>query len=217
MAKLAPAQTRFDWKKVLSALKNVLYVLLLLLCAFLLVLVVWLSVDKFIIQSPIPSFAGYSLLSVESGSMEGDMEDSIDEKDLILIRKSSNYMIGETITYLRPSDHVPTTHRIIDYEEVNGKREYITRGDANGSSKDATVTEDMIFGKVVFIFKGVGEFREFITEGGGYVFLITFAIILIAGTTAYKMLDKKGNPHSQSDNPKEKTQTEHDTQVNKEE
>ena len=30
MAKLAPAQTRFDWKKVLSALKNVLYVLLLL-------------------------------------------------------------------------------------------------------------------------------------------------------------------------------------------
>ena len=193
MRKTTPTQTRVDWKKMLSIFKNVLYVLLLLLCVFLFVVVVWLSVDKFIVKSPIPSFAGYSLLSVESGSMEGDAEDSINEKDLILIHQSREYMIGETITYLRPSDSVPTTHRIIDYHEINGTREYITRGDANGSAKDEGVTEDMIFGKVVFIFRGVGIFREFITEGGGYVFLISFAVILAAGIFFVKMVDKKDN------------------------
>ena len=193
MRKTTPTQTRVDWKKMLSILKDVLFVLLLLLCAFLIVVVVWLSVDKFIVKSPIPSFAGYSLLSVESGSMEGDAEDSISEKDLILIHRSREYMIGETITYLRPSDSVPTTHRIIDYHEINGTREYITRGDANGSAKDKGVTEDMIFGKVVFIFRGVGVFREFITDGGGYVFLISFAVILAAGIFFVKMVDKKEN------------------------
>lgn len=193
MRKTTPTQTRVDWKKMLSIFKNVLYVLLLLLCVFLFVVVVWLSVDKFIVKSPIPSFAGYSLLSVESGSMEGDAEDSINEKDLILIHRSREYMIGETITYLRPSDSVPTTHRIIDYHEINGTREYITRGDANGSAKDEGVTEDMIFGKVVFIFRGVGVFREFITEGRGYAFLISFALILAAGIFFVKMVDKKEN------------------------
>ena len=199
MRKTAPTQKRLDWKKMLSVLKDVLSVLLLLLCVFLIVVVVWLSVDKFIVKSPIPSFAGYSLLSVESGSMEGDAEDSISEKDLILIHQSREYMIGETITYLRPSDSVPTTHRIIDYHEINGAREYITRGDANGSTKDEGVTEDMIFCKVVFIFKGVGVFREFITEGGGYVFLISFALILAAGIFFVKMLDKKEGPRKRTE------------------
>ena len=210
MRRIAPKPLRLDWKKVLSALKNVFYVLLLLLCAFLFVVVIWLSIDKFIVKSPIPSFAGYSLLSVESGSMEGDMEDSIDEKDLILIRKSKDYQIGETITYLRPSDHVPTTHRIIGFDDANGTREYITRGDANGLSQDANVTEDMIFGKVVFVFSGVGVFREFVTEGGGYVFLITFAVILIAGIFLWKMVEQKEQTSNATETPKEDASKQND-------
>lgn len=203
MRKEAPKQMRFEWKKVLPILQKVLYVLLLLLCAFLLVVVVWLAVDKFIVKSPIPSFAGYSLLSVESGSMEGDAEDSIAKKDLILIHKSKDYQIGDTITYLRPSDKVPTTHRIIGFDDTNGEREYITRGDANGLSQDANVTKDMIFGEVVFIFGGVGLFRSFITEGGGYVFLITFAVILIVGIVLWKMVEQKEQTPNATETPKE--------------
>lgn len=210
MRKEAPKQLRVEWKKVLSILQKVLYVLLLLLCAFLLVVVVWLAVDKFIVKSPIPSFAGYSLLSVESGSMEGDAEDSIAKKDLILIRKSKDYQIGETITYLRPSDKVPTTHRIIGFDDTNGEREYITRGDANGLSQDANVTEDMIFGEVVFIFGGVGLFRSFLTEGGGYVFLITFAVILIAGIFLWKMVEQKEQTSNAAETPKEDASKQND-------
>ena len=203
MRKEAPKPIRFEWKKVLSILQKVLYVLLLLLCAFLLVVVVWLAVDKFIVKSPIPSFAGYSLLSVESGSMEGDAADSIAKKDLILIRKSKDYQIGDTVTYLRPEDKVPTTHRIIGFDDTNGEREYITRGDANGLSQDANVTKDMIFGKVVVIFGGVGLFRSFITEGGGYVFLITFAVILIVGIVLWKMVEQKEQTSNATETPKE--------------
>ena len=211
MRKEAPKQIRFEWKKVLSILQKVLYVLLLLLCAFLLVVVVWLAVDKFIVKSPIPSFAGYSLLSVESGSMEGDAADSIAKKDLILIRKSKDYQIGDTVTYLRPEDKVPTTHRIIGFDDTNGEREYITRGDANGLSQDANVTKDMIFGEVVFIFGGVGLFRSFITEGGGYVFLITFAVILIAGIVLWRMVEQKEQTPNATETPKEDASKQNDT------
>ncbi len=210
MKKEAPKQMRFEWKKVLSILQKVLYVLLLLLCAFLLVVVVWLAVDKFIVKSPIPSFAGYSLLSVESGSMEGDAEDSIAKKDLILIHKSKDYQIGDTITYLRSGDKVPTTHRIIGFDDTNGEREYITRGDANGLSQDANVTEDMIFGEVVFIFGGVGLFRSFLTEGEGYVFLITFAVILIAGIFLWKMVEQKEQISNAAETPKEDVSKQND-------
>lgn len=210
MKKEAPKQIRFEWKKVLSILQKVLYVLLLLLCAFLLVVVVWLAVDKFIVKSPIPSFAGYSLLSVESGSMEGDAADSIAKKDLILIRKSKDYQIGDTVTYLRPEDKVPTTHRIIGFDDTNGEREYITRGDANGLSQDANVTEDMIFGKVVVIFGGVGLFRSFIIEGGGYVFLITFAVILIVGIVLWRMVEQKEQTSNATETPKEDASKQND-------
>ena len=206
MRKEAAQRKGLDVKALLAALRNALYVFLLLLCAFLLVVVIWLSVDKFIIRSPVPSFMGYSLLSVESGSMEGDREDSISTKDLILIHGTKDYQIGETVTYLRPGDSIPTTHRIIGFDDTGGTREYVTRGDANGSSRDENVTEDMILGEVVFIFEGVGVFRGFITEGGGYIFLITLAVILFSGLVLLRMVDKKEPPKKEADEKKRATQ-----------
>ena len=183
-------QKHFAWNAAIAVTKKILYVLLLLLCAFLIFVTVWLSVDKLLLKSPVPSFLGYSLLSGESGSMEGDLEDSIAKKDLILIRKAKEYRVGETVTYLRPGDSVPTTHRIVELDDTSGTREYITRGDANGSSKDVGVSESMILGKVVLVFHGVGAFRSFLTEGYGYVFLITFAVILFAGFFFLKTVGK---------------------------
>ena len=183
-----------NWRGILAVTKKVLFTLLALLCAFLFIVAAWLAIDKFILKSPVPSFAGFALLSVESGSMEGNMPDSIAEKDLILIRKTNDYRIGETISFLRPGDTIPTTHRIIDFDESDGTREYITRGDANGLSRDANVTEDMILGEVVFIFHGVGALRGFLTEGGGYIFVVALLLIIAVGIFLLKMEDEEEIP-----------------------
>lgn len=165
---------------VWNTAKKVLFFVAVGLCAFFLVVASWLAVDKFILKSPVPSFAGYSLLSVESGSMEGRMKDSINKGDLVLIRKTDDYKIGETITFLRPNDKVPTTHRIIDFDYSSGEKAYITKGDAN-NSRDKIVTEDQIVGEVVLIFKHVGVIRGWLTEGGGFVFVIAILATLFVG------------------------------------
>ena len=174
------------WK----AAKKVLFFVGIFLCAFFLVVASWLAVDKFILKSPVPSFAGYSLLSVESGSMEGKMKDSIDKWDLVLIRKTNEYKIGETITFLREGEKVPTTHRIIDFDYTSGEKAYITKGDAN-DSRDKVVYEEEIVGEVVVIFKHVGVIRGWLTEGGGFIFVVALLSVLFVGIYFIKDLKPK--------------------------
>lgn len=176
-------------RAVLNAVKKMLYAFLLLVCAFLLVAAVWLAIDKFVNKSTVPSVAGYAILSVESGSMEGNMKDSIDKGDLILIARTGDYRIGETITFLRPGEKIPTTHRIIDFDDTSGVREYVTRGDANGLTRDANVTQDMVIGEVIYIFRGFGLLRSFLTDGDGYIFVLSFFCILAVGILLLKMSD----------------------------
>ena len=175
---------------VWNTAKKVLFFAAVGLCAFFLVVASWLAVDKFILKSPVPSFAGYSLLSVESGSMEGKMKDSIHKGDLVLIRKTDDYKIGETITFLRPNDKVPTTHRIIDFDYSSGERAYITKGDAN-DSRDKVVLKDQIIGEVVVIFKHVGVVRGWLTEGGGFIFVVAILATLFVGIYILKEFKPK--------------------------
>lgn len=180
----------------LAAIKKVVYGLLVLLCALLFIIAAWLAIDKFVNQSPVPSVAGYAILSVESGSMDGNMEDSIAWGDLILIAKTKDYQIGDTITFLRPGESIPTTHRIIDFDNTSGVREYITRGDANGLTRDANVSEDMVLGEVIYIFRGFGVFRSFLIDGGGYIFVLSFFCILIVGIILLKLNEEQEIPLS---------------------
>lgn len=178
------------WTSILNTAKKVMFFVAIGLCAFFLVVASWLAVDKFILKSPVPSFAGYSLLSVESGSMEGKMKDSIHKGDLVLIRKTDDYKIGETITFLRPNDKVPTTHRIIDFDYSSGERAYITKGDAN-DSRDKVVPKDQIIGEVVVIFKHVGVVRGWLTEGGGFIFVVAILATLFVGIYILKEFKPK--------------------------
>ena len=122
--------------------------------------------------------------------MEGKMKDSIHKGDLVLIRKTDDYKIGETITFLRPNDKVPTTHRIIDFDYSSGERAYITKGDAN-DSRDKVVLKDQIIGEVVVIFKHVGVVRGWLTEGGGFIFVVAILATLFVGIYILKEFKPK--------------------------
>ena len=170
-------------QKVWCIARNVLMGLAVAICAIMLIVTVWLCIDKFILKSKVPSFCGYSVLIVATGSMESTIYDG----DLILIKKTEDYKIGDIITFAHPDETIPTTHRIWKYNEQTG--EYSTRGDANNTFDTLPVTEEEIYGEVVCIMHGLGLFVGWLSEGGGLIYLIAVVMILVVGI--YLILDEK--------------------------
>lgn len=169
-------------QKVWCIARNVLMGLAIAICAIMLIVTVWLCIDKFILKSKVPSFMGYSTLIVATGSMES----TISEGDFIIIKDTGDYKTGDIVTFAHEGDKVPTTHRIIDYAKDGG---YVTRGDANNTNDRVNVTEEEIYGEVVCIMHGLGLFVGWLSEGGGLIYLIAVVMILVVGI--YLILDEK--------------------------
>ena len=168
-------------RSALAITKKVLFGILLLVCAFMLVVTSWLAIDKFILRSKVPSFAGYSIMVVATGSMEN----TIMEGDLILIKDTGDYKIGDIITFAHEDEEIPTTHRIINLSH-DGTDMFVTRGDANNTKDRRNVSQDQIFGEVVLIMHGLGLFVGWLTEGGGFIYLVAAALIVILGVFLIK-------------------------------
>lgn len=113
-------------KKILSVAKKIIWWIFIVAFAFVAVVASWLCIDKFIRKSPVPTFCGYALLTIETGSMSGTFEIG----DMILIKDTNDYKIGDIITFLPEGDTIPTTHRIINYGEDGT---FVTKGDANNT------------------------------------------------------------------------------------
>ena len=166
---------------VLQNTKRALFGIFLVFCAVLLVVTGWLAIDKFVLKSKVPSFAGYSVLVVATGSMES----TIMEGDLVLIKDTGDYEIGDIITFAHEDESVPTTHRIINYSN-DGTDMYVTRGDANNTKDRRNVSEDEIYGEVVLTMHKLGLFVGWLTEGGGYIYLVAALLIIVLGVYLIK-------------------------------
>ena len=199
-------------RAVWKGAKKTAICIVLLFFAFLLVVTSWLAIDKFILKSKVPSFAGYSILTVATGSMEN----TIMEGDLILIKNTGDYKIGDIITFAHKDETIPTTHRIINWAE-DGNGDYVTRGDANNTEDRKNVLKEDVFGEVVLVMHGLGLFVGWLTEGGGYIYLLAIVLILVLGTYLIKdennrLLQLQAQDNAQSDDSADKLEkTENNT------
>ena len=169
-------------KKAFIVMKKVLWGIVNAIFCILCVLVIWLVVDKFVLKSAVPSVFGYSALMVKTGSMAGEEVDSINPGDLIIIKDTGDYVIGDIVTFLQKGDSIPTTHRIIDSKE-DGL--FITKGDANNTQDGLPVSKDMIFGEVVKVLPEVGRFVEWV-QSEGWISIVALLVILGGGTVFVK-------------------------------
>mgnify|MGYP004522980171 FL=1 len=97
---------------------------------------------KFFINNSQPF--GVTILRVSSNSMVPKFK----KGDFIIIKKQSQYEVGDIITYevIEEDNVYYVTHRIIEKNE-NG---FVTKGDANNKIDDYKVCESEIKGKVIF-------------------------------------------------------------------
>ena len=162
----------------------------------LVVMASWLCFDKFVLKHRVPSIFGYSSLMVATGSMSG----TIEEGDLIIIRDTDDYKIGDIVTFFQDGDDIPTTHRIYNIDE-NGN--WKTRGDANNSYDKRSITSDEIIGEVVLVIPYVGTFIDWAVEGGGLIYIIGIFLILGLGIYIIKGDDDEDEEESSEPTPSE--------------
>ena len=162
----------------------------------LVVMASWLCFDKFVLKHRVPSIFGYSSLMVATGSMSG----TIEEGDLIIIRDTDDYKIGDIVTFFQDGDDIPTTHRIYNIDE-NGN--WKTRGDANNSYDKRSITNDEIIGEVVLVIPYVGTFIDWAVEGGGLIYIIGIFLILGLGIYIIKGDDDEDEEESSEPTPSE--------------
>lgn len=155
--------------------KKILFIIgAVLCCIFALMLICNLTIIiKGVIhpETP-PSVLGITPMVVQSGSMSGDAKDHIEVGDLIFTVKPNTAELkeGDIISYME--GNIAVTHRIIDITtDADGKRSFITKGDAN-NTEDPAVSEDAVFG----LYKGripkLGDFAMFLQKPLGMAVFI---------------------------------------------
>ena len=120
---------------------------------------------------------GYSVFEVQSYSMYPELT----KGDLILVKKrdSSEYDVGMTVTYLRPTDKSTTTHKIVN---IDGNI-VTTKGINAETNNDCDVPFEIeyIIGEVVHVWTGYSEVKQFITHPIGIIIIILSNFLLIEG------------------------------------
>ena len=146
------------------------------LLAFLLFFAGTLAYDK----SPAPSFFGYSVLVIATGSMSG----SIEAGDVVVVKDTGDYETGDVVTYLPIGETVTVTHRIVRTE---GNR-YYTKGDANLSEDPEPVYFKQIVGEVVLTIPKVGIFIEWLKTPSGIISAVAFMALVVIGIGLLKKI-----------------------------
>lgn len=149
---------------------------------------------RFITKKEVVPVFGIATALVETGSMAGEKNDSIEGFTLIFTVKSNEYEIDDIITF-DTGGSVPTTHRIIG---VEGEL-FVTQGDSNNTEDIARVSKEQIIGKVFFTIPGVGYFVHFMKTPLGMLILVLVCFLLIAGPTIFKPMHDE---NSEAENTK---------------
>ncbi len=185
-------------KKALNYVSKLISTALLIVLVIVgLFLVYYLISAKMVAKDPRfePKINLYTIVS-------GSMEPNIKVYDVVVDFKVNNpedLKIGDVITFKSTSNiskDLIVTHRIIDTRIVNGKVEYVTKGDFNSSSDPDTAKFDNIIGKVVIRFPQLGRIQFFLATKMGWflvVLLPAMCVIIYDIIKLIKLLALKKN------------------------
>ena len=87
--------------------------------------------------------------------------------DIVVVAPQNSYHQRDVITFVAEDNRV-VTHRIASSKKNN----FLTKGDANRSEDEATVSQDNILGKVILVVPKIGFLVGFAKSPLGLVLLI---------------------------------------------
>ena len=166
-----------DVKKIVKVIVDIFTYLLLAI----LILIIYGKVVMTFSNNMYPNFFGYTILQVESGSMEP----TISTSDVILVKlDNSNIQKDDIISYI--SENSIITHRVLYIDDDK----YTCKGDANNTI-DTTVTKSMIIGKVVHIYPKLGVWKKVFSEPQIIVVLFITLVLFDIALSRKKPIKKE--------------------------
>ena len=162
-------------------LKVVMWCVLGVILLLILVPLGSLLIQKYIQKKSVPMFLGYAYLTVTTGSMNG----TINQGDMIVVKKTNDYSLGDIVTFVETDGAVPVTHRIVNYGPDEGT--FVTKGDSNLSIDSSPISVEQIAGKVVFVIPKMGLVVDWFTKGGGIIYIVAIVAIVIVGVYFWKL------------------------------
>ena len=131
----------------------------------------YLANARVIVGNQLPMPFGYGLANVLSGSMEP----TFSRGALLLVKKETDYKVGDIVVY--QADQELIVHRII---EIDGN-EVVTQGDANNAA-DPPFDKESIKGVVIGWIPFLGNVAGILKSPTGIVLILVCAFLLIEGS-----------------------------------
>lgn len=119
--------------------------------------------------------------------VSGSMEPTIKVYDVVIDKAVTNpedIKVGDVITFISTSsisEGLLVTHRVQEIKIVNGKYEFVTKGDFNGTADSDTAKFENLVGKVIFKIPQLGRIQFFVASKLGWflvVMLPAFGVII---------------------------------------
>lgn len=137
-----------------------------------------------------PKFSIYTIVSPS-------MVPTINVYDMVVnfkVDTPADVMDGDIITFKSNaaiSEGLTITHRVKDIQIINGKYEYITKGDNNNVADPSPAPFENIIGKTAFKLPGFGKIQRFVSSVYGYLLVITIPALLIIIKNIYNIIKYK--------------------------
>lgn len=151
-----------------------------------------LLIQKYIKKSSVPMFLGYAYLTVTTGSMNG----TINQGDMIVVKKTNDYSLGDIVTYVETDSKAPITHRIVNYGSEEGM--FITKGDSNPSADILPISVDQIAGEVVLVIPKLGVVFDWFISGGGVIYIAAMIVTVVVGVWLWRFTKSETETHTDS-------------------
>ncbi len=183
-------------KKILNYIGKVLsyasIVLLVIIGAFLLYYL--FTIQKYKNDSEFkPEVSLYTIIS-------GSMEPAIHVYDVVVnvaVKSPEDIKVGDVITFESTSSiskGLTVTHRVQDIKIVNGRYEYVTKGDYNPVADSSTAKYENVLGKVAFKIPQLGRVQFIVASKAGWflvVLLPAMGVIIYDVIKLIKLLGAK--------------------------
>lgn len=155
--------------------KKILSIIVIIVLLPILLISTTILIDSYVHPDKVPSFFGWKPFIVLSGSMETQ----ISAGDVVVVKEIDTNKLkkGDIIAF--KEGNIVITHRIDEVTEIDGKTEYITKGDNNNTQDVGYVLPEQVEGVFQFKIARLGNIAMFIQTPPGMIVCLAIPIIII--------------------------------------
>ena len=159
----------------MKKIKKAISIIVILILLPILLMSIVILVDSYTHPDEVPSFFGWKPFIVLSGSMETQ----ISAGDIVVVKEidTNELKKGDIIAF--KDGNIVITHRIDEVTEIDGKTQYITKGDNNNTQDIGYVLPEQVEGVFKFKIARLGNIAMFIQTPLGMIVCLSIPIIII--------------------------------------